>query len=76
MRRLRLKLYKYNLKLEYLPGSKMFVADLLSRSYCTDIVDEDETVNDVIHGVTLAISDERLEELKDHTAKDEIYKKS
>lgn len=49
LQRMRLKVLKYKFNIEYLPGSKMFIADLLSRSFIKKDVDDDKQMLDIVH---------------------------
>ena len=42
-----LRLQKYHLTLQYCPGSKMYIADMLSRAYITDHKEKEEKDYDV-----------------------------
>lgn len=77
LQRLKLKVLKYDLLVEYLPGKSMFVADLLSRDYLKDSSDRcDEFVNEVVHCVGLytnvLISDRKKQLIEVATKEDEI----
>lgn len=63
LQRMKLSLLKYNLKLIYIPGKFLYVADLLSRNFNkNDKSPEIEDLNEFIHSVN--VTDERLESLK------------
>ncbi|KAK3928070.1 hypothetical protein KUF71_016354 [Frankliniella fusca] len=70
---MRLKLLMYNPKVEYLPGKYMYLADLLSRNFIEDHVDDDPEMVEVVHEVTanLSISPGMLAELRAETSKDQ-----
>jgi len=51
LRRLRLKLFKYSLNVKFVPGNKLYVADLLSRQCTPTKSQEDESMLDVVHSV-------------------------
>ena len=74
LQRLKLKMLKYNYKIEYLPGKYMYIADLLSRSFLKHPVKDDVEMKEVIHSVhvDLPISRERLNELKTATENDSV----
>ena len=74
LQRLLLRLQKYEVDVVYVPGKLLYTADMLSRAYLgnaqeTDIDDEMELhVNMVIN--SLPVSDKKLKEIMDETAKD------
>lgn len=53
LQRMQLKLLKYKFTLEYLPGSKMYIADMLSRAFLKDKFPEDIDMTQVVHAITL-----------------------
>lgn len=55
LQRLLLKLLKYNIKLEYIPGSKMYIADTLSRSFIKTETSVDEDMEYIIHSLSLNV---------------------
>lgn len=62
LQRMRLKLLKYNINLQYLPGKYMYVADLLSRSYLKDEIENDDIwISETVHSISksLNITDEK-----------------
>ena len=74
LQRLRLKLYKYDLHLDYKPGNKIPIADYLSR-YTSQGVEKDFEENimkEMVH--TLSISDEKLNLYQSETSKDSELK--
>ena len=74
LQRLRLKLYKYDLHLDYKPGSKIPIADYLSR-YTSCNVDKDfeeNVMKQMVH--TLSIGDEKLKLYQLETGKDNDLK--
>ena len=74
LQRLRLKLYKYDLHLDYKPGTKIPVADYLSR-YANNSVEvnfEEEVMKQMVH--SLSIGDDKLELLQQETCKDSELK--
>lgn len=78
LQRMRIKLLKYNLNLQYLPGKYMFVADLLSRSYLKDELDyDDKWISETVHSVSrsLNITDEKRLVFKKATKQDLILTK-
>ena len=72
LKKLRLKMMKFNPKVEYLPGKYMYLADLLSRNYIEDPVEDDPEMVEVVHEVTqhLSISPDIKASLKLETEKD------
>ena len=72
LKKLRLKMMRFNPTVEYLPGKYMFLADLLSRNFIEDPVDDDPEMVEVVHEVTqnLAISPGIMSVLKIETEKD------
>lgn len=74
LQRLRLKLFKYNLKLEFKPGTKIPIADYLSR-YVTGFVEknfEEKSLTEMIH--CISVSDESLKIYQNATNNDETLK--
>ncbi|XP_030755156.1 uncharacterized protein K02A2.6-like [Sitophilus oryzae] len=61
LQRLKLKLIRYNLNFEYCPGKHMYIADLLSRSYIKDEVQDDPDMKEIVHSIEkhFSISEER-----------------
>lgn len=61
LQRMLLQLLKYNIKVVYLPGKEMLVADLLSRSYIKTNVQDDPEMLHVVHTVynNLPISNDK-----------------
>lgn len=77
LQRMKVKLMKYDLKVEYLQGKLMFVADLLSRDYLNEIGpsgESDSFSNEIVHCVGLAkhvsMSDKIKSRVKDELLKD------
>ena len=77
LQRMLLRLMKYSLRIEYLPGPQMFIADTLSRAYLPhkptdadrELADDiDVTVHSVI--ASYPASDQRLSELRAATQSD------
>lgn len=71
LQRIRLKLLKYRLKLVYVPGKEMHVADTLSRAFLSDKT-EYNSLNQIVHSVS--VSDSRRNQIAEETAKDPILK--
>lgn len=71
-KKLRLKMLKFQPNVEYLPGKYMYLADLLSRDYLDDPVEDDPEMVEVVHEVVknLPFPDEMLADLKQETGKD------
>nr|XP_022902167.1 uncharacterized protein K02A2.6-like [Onthophagus taurus] len=76
LQRMLLKLLKYKLEVTYVPGSKMYIADFLSRNYLKNTGQEDKSLLDVVHCMSaeLPISDSRLLQLQKEGRKDENLK--
>lgn len=74
LQKMLLKLQKYSLKVIYKKGSELYLADQLSRAYIPeepkDALEEELEIN-----VVLPVSDEKLQQLKEETQKDEVLKK-
>lgn len=72
LKRLRLKILPYNLSVSYLPGKEMYVADLLSRSYINDTVQDDVEMSQMVHSVSrnLAITTSRRTQFERETSQD------
>lgn len=56
-----LKLLKYDLVVKYVPGSKLYMADTLSRAFIEEFVPEDHEFNFMVHSLTkeIPMSEER-----------------
>lgn len=74
LQKMRLRLLKYDITVEYLKGSKMYIADYLSRSYIKQA--EKESNDFVVHTLKreISISKQKWEEIKKETEKDENLK--
>lgn len=73
---MKLKLIKYNLNVNYVPGKRNLIADVLSRNYIKDKVVDDKTYAEVVHSATeLAMSKSRLHEFVKETNRDETLQK-
>lgn len=74
LQRMRIKLLKYDIKLIYLPGDKMHIADLFSRSYCNDPVEDDKDLVEIVHMVDkyFNISDNMRQRFQDEIEKDTV----
>ncbi|XP_034242986.1 uncharacterized protein LOC117646259 [Thrips palmi] len=77
LQRLRLKLLKYRLTVDHIPGKQMFIADPLSRSFNKDPVADDPTMEEVVHSFTtsLPISAALQQDLVNLTAEDPTLRK-
>ena len=82
MQMMLLKLMKYNLELTYVPGSKLYIADTLSRAYVQDhfqaSLDSQLQEGEYrIHTVTqnLPATPERLHELREATEQDSVLQR-
>lgn len=64
LQRIRIKLLKYRLKLVYVPGKEMHVADTLSRAFLNERT-EYPSLNQVVHSV--AVSEPRRKEIVEAT---------
>lgn len=76
LQRMRIKLLKYKLALNYLPGKYMFIADLLSRSYLNvqESEGDDKWISETVHTLSknFNISDDKRIEFKQATASDPV----
>ena len=75
LQRMLLRLQKYHLSLTYIPGKKIYIADMLSRAYLphshsnqTDVFRELETINQAQH---IRMSETTFQQLKTATSKDQ-----
>ena len=67
-----MRLQKYDIDVQYERGSKMYIGDMLSRAYLTQKPkDSDEDFEQVNMASFLPITDERLEEIRRETNKDQ-----
>lgn len=66
LQRMVLKLLKYDLDVQYVPGPKMFIADYLSRNFLRDNLKVEPSLQELVHSfeTELAISERRLENLR------------
>lgn len=53
IKRMRVNLMIYNLKVEYCPGKYLYVADLLSRNYKQKVEKTDDTLKDIVHAMEI-----------------------
>lgn len=72
LQRLLLKLLKYQIKVEYIPGKNMFMADTLSRAYLKDTVKDDPELSYIVHSLSkhLPMTPAKKEKFKVETEKD------
>lgn len=56
LQRMLLRLLKYDMEIEYLPGKEMHVADALSRNYIQDPVEDDPEMLYLVHALSQNIS--------------------
>ena len=77
LQRLKLKLLKYKINVEYLPGKQMVVADLLSRSFLESSVSNDDSHNEMVHSLNteVSISQARLIQFRQESVKDTVLVK-
>lgn len=79
LQRMRIRLLRYSLKVDYLPGKMMHLADLLSRSFLPECDPSDEELSlEMVHLVgvadTMQVSPARKEEFRSETAKDPVLR--
>lgn len=74
LQRLKLKLLGYKVHVEYLPGKQMLVADLLSRLVVNDHINDDNSCNEVVHGlnVEVSMSSNRVNQFQKPTKNDAV----
>lgn len=73
LQRMRIKLLNFNVKVEYMPGKDLHIADYLSRYYeNTNRSEEDTTITEAV--LSINASDERVESFRNETEKDKILK--
>ncbi|KAI5731889.1 hypothetical protein M8J77_017897 [Diaphorina citri] len=78
LKRLLIKLLPYSFQLNYLPGKFMYVADLLSRNFEKELVEDDLSMNDMVHVLTefiAEISEERFDQFQKETKLDAVLSK-
>ena len=70
---MRLRLLRYKLTVRYVPGSKMYIADTLSRAHGASIATEDTQEDFRVHSVTASLpaTPQRIKEIQDATQSDE-----
>lgn len=77
IRRILLKLLKYQFELKYLPGKDMHVADFLSRCGIQTNTEIDETMKYVVHALDkkLQFNDDKIAKLKKEIENDDVLRK-
>lgn len=80
LQRMRLNVLKYDFEIRYVPGSKMFIADYLSRDYLTNNAKNDYSLQELVHSFEsevvygldqeLPLSDKKICELQTKTRED------
>ncbi|KAI5750921.1 hypothetical protein M8J77_002494 [Diaphorina citri] len=77
LQRMLLRLFKYDLKVIYKPGSQMYISDALSRCYQNEVPDNSDSENYMVHDVMvcslssqLCLSEERRCQLVQYTGND------
>lgn len=77
LQRLKLKLLRFDLETKYCPGKQQYIADLLSRDYSKDLVEDDPSMLEVVHNIQaiINITKEKKIKFQQETEKDEILKK-
>jgi hypothetical protein len=74
LKRLKLKLINYQLRVKYLPGKYMFIADYMSRTGVKTSCEDDCTMKDYIHtlgSTDVTISENKLTEFREKSRTDE-----
>ena len=66
-----MRLYKYDVNFEYVPGSKLVIADTLSRAYLQQPKSEENIMKIGISDMKDEIPDARLEEIREATKTDD-----
>ena len=74
LQKMRLRLQQYDIKLEFIPGKDIKIADTLSRDLQRKKELED-LLPEVVNTITLAITEDKKNKLKEQTNKDEICTK-
>lgn len=74
LQRMLMRLLKYDINIVYLPGRDMLIADLLSRAYIKDHVEEDSEMQYVIHAISnnIPMSDEKKDLFRKSICDDQV----
>lgn len=77
LQRMKIKLLKYQIKIAYIPGKEMHIADLLSRSFMNEANTDDTWLKEVVHSIDtgLSITDTKKLELQKATNADSTLSK-
>lgn len=78
LRRMKLKLVPYDITVRYLPGSQMYIADLLSRNFIKRPQIDDECMKDVVHTNMLneiTFTGDKLTQFQNETQNDNVLNK-
>ncbi|XP_029055276.2 uncharacterized protein K02A2.6-like, partial [Osmia bicornis bicornis] len=72
LQRMKIKLLRYEIVAKHVPGKLMHVADLLSRSYLEEAMDENNWISEVVHSIStnLNISEKQKREIQKATELD------
>lgn len=74
LQRIKLKLLKYQLHVNYMPGKHLHVADLLSRDFIKENQGDDPSMLEVVHNIkaVVNITDNKILEFQSKTDKDPV----
>ena len=74
LQRMLLNLQSYDVEIKYKPGKELYLADTLSRAHLSNCKSEEETLDLEYQAISmissLAVSDDKLREIKEETKKD------
>lgn len=72
LQRMVVKLMKYNVDVKYVPGSKLYIADYLSRHFITENSADDPSFQEIVHSVEtqLPIAAKKVQEIQNATKND------
>lgn len=56
LQRLKLMLLRFDLEVKFCPGKYLYVADLLSRDYNMDLVEDDPSMLEVVHNIQAIVN--------------------